>query len=100
PGPDAQNCRMGRVELAPDFTFTVDGVFGTCFVRVNGPFGRWSVRSVIYNGSEMLDQPFAFTTGQRLRDVQVILTDRRSEVTLQVADDHGQPTREFVGLLF
>ena len=30
----------------------------------------------------------------------MILTDRRTEVTFRVADEHGQSTREFVGLLF
>ena len=28
------------------------------------------------------------------------MTDRRTEVTMQVADEHGQTTREYVGLLF
>lgn len=100
PSQDSPNCRMGRAELTADFTFTVEGVFGTCTVRFNGPFGRWSAKSVIYNGTEMLDQPVTFGAGQRFRDVQVILTDKRNEVTFQVADEHGQRTREYVGVLF
>jgi len=98
--PDAPTCRTGRAELAPDFTFTVDGVFGTCTVRLNGPFGHWSVKSIVYRGNDLLDQPVTFGTGQRLRDIQVTLTDKRTEVTMQVADERGQPTREYVGLLF
>jgi Carboxypeptidase regulatory-like domain len=37
---DDTPCRQGRIDLAPDFTFTVDGLFGTCIVSVNGQTDR------------------------------------------------------------
>jgi hypothetical protein len=97
--PEGINCRMGRSELAADFTFTVDGAFGSCSVQPSGAFGRWTVKAVTYNGAEMLDQ--VVTLGaQRFRDVQIVMTDKQTEVTLQVTDERGRPTDEFAAALF
>jgi hypothetical protein len=93
-------CRQGHIDLAPDFTFTVDGLFGSCVASMTGPFGPWFVKSVTYEGTEWLDRSVTFSTGQRLRDVQVILTDRTTEAVFEVVDERGQTTRDFVGLLF
>jgi len=97
---DGSNCRQGQVTLAPDFTFTVDGLFGTCTASRTGPFGRWFLKSVTFDGQEWLDRTVTFNTGQRFRDVQIVLTDRPTEAAFEVADGRGQPTRDFVGLLF
>ena len=63
-------------------------------------FGRWRVKAVMHNGDNLLDAPYTFHAGQQLRNVQVIVTDKRSDVTFRVADENGQLTREYVALLF
>jgi hypothetical protein len=94
------SCRPGRGELMADATFTMDGVFGTCVVRAGGSFGPWQVKSIIHEGKDLLDRPVTFDAGQQLHDVQVILTDRRAEITFHVVDERGAPTREYVALIF
>jgi hypothetical protein len=47
-----------------------------------------------------MDRPIRFEQGQHLKDVEVVLTDKRTELTLHVADDHGTPTREYAAVLF
>lgn len=98
--PDGSTCRSGSNHLADDWTFTIDGVFGTCLARFNGGVARWYVKAITYDGKELMDQPVTFRTGQQMRGVELILTDKRSELTLQVADDHGAQTREYVAILF
>jgi hypothetical protein len=58
------------------------------------------VKAVIYNGENLLDTPYTFQVGQQLRNVQVIATDRRSDITFRVADENGQSTRDYVALLY
>jgi hypothetical protein len=41
-----------------------------------------------------------FQPDQQLRNVQVIVTDKRSEMTFHVSDDTGQPTRDYVVLAY
>lgn len=38
--------------------------------------------------------------GQRFSDVQVVFTDRRTELTLGIAGEDGQPTRDYVAIVF
>ena len=54
----------------------------------------------MYDGKDMLDRTFQFDNGQQLKDVQIIFTDKHTELTLQVADEEGKATREYVGLVF
>jgi hypothetical protein len=97
---DGRQCRAGRLELKPDLTFTIDGVFGTCTPRAAGNVGGWSVKSIQYEGKELLDQPVAFEPGQDLRNVRVVLGDRHTELSVQATDDTGAGTGDFVALAF
>jgi len=93
-------CRLGRAFFGADHTFSVDGLIGTCNARVLGANGGWIVKAVKYGNIDLLDAPITFQPGQQLRDIEVILTDKRTELTLQVNDDSGRSTREYVALVF
>jgi hypothetical protein len=54
------------------------------------------LKSVLINGENVLDSPVTFQPGQKLRNVQIVVTDKRSAMTFQVADDNGQSTRDYV----
>lgn len=97
---DGMGCRQGRMTIAADWTFTLDGLAGTCAPPAQTGIGAWVLKSVQINGEELEDQSITFEPGQRLRNVQVVFTDRRAGVTFQVTDEGGQPTREYVGLAF
>jgi hypothetical protein len=83
-----------------DGTFRLEGIVGTCIVRVVGNLGRWSVKSIAQGDTDLRDRVLSFDPNQQLRDVQVVLTDKRTELNLKVNDEHGQPTREYVALAF
>jgi hypothetical protein len=100
-GEDAPNCNVGASEIKPDGTFTIEGLTGTCVVRATlSGISGWTIKAVLYRGEDMLDRPITLQPGQVFRDVQVVLTDRRTEVALQVVDERGQPTREYVAIVF
>ena len=69
-------------------------------MRLMGNMGRWVVKSVTRDDVDLMDRPITFDPGQQLTTVRVVLTDRRTELTLQVTDEHGLPTRDYVALVF
>ncbi len=89
-------CRSGEAEVAPDWSFRIAGLNGTCSAEQWGAFGRWMLKSVIINGENVTDSPVTFQPGQRLRNVQIIVTDRQSSMTFNVSDEKGQTTRDYV----
>jgi len=93
-------CRSGQAAVAADWTFRLTGAFGRCSPPPMAIFGRWMVKAVMYNGDNLLDAPYTFQPGQQLRNVQVIVTDKRTEIGFRVADENGQSTREYVALLY
>jgi hypothetical protein len=97
---DGSTCRPGKGQVAGNWTFTVEGVFGTCVAQFVGNAPGWTVKSITHQGKELIDRQIEFTTGQRVRNLQIVLTDKQTEVAFHVADDRGSPTREYVGILF
>jgi hypothetical protein len=93
-------CRPGRVALARDWTFKVEGLYGPCQPPAQSMFGQWTLKSVIFKGRDLLEGPMTFEAGQVFSDVQVVFTNRRTELEWRVSDEQGEPTREYVALVF
>jgi hypothetical protein len=98
-GSPGTGCRVGRSVLGADWTFSVDGLLGTCVAQVNTSLGLM-VKAVTVNDVDLMDRPVLFESGQQLRNVEVVVTNRRTDLTFHVTDNHGQPTREYVALVF
>jgi hypothetical protein len=92
-------CQPGVIEVSPDWTFRIDGAIGACNFMPMG-VGRWTMRSAGRDEINLVDQAIRFSPGQVWRDIEVVFTDRRTELTLDVADEHGLPTREYVAVVF
>ena len=93
-------CRMGRSDLGANWTFSVDGLLGTCVAEVSSSLGLLAARAVMVNDVDLMDQPVSFQSGQQLRNVEVIVTDKQTDLTFHVTDARGQPTSEYVALVF
>ena len=93
-------CRSGDATIAADWTFKIEGLSGTCSTPPNSMFGRWMVKGLIIGGENALDTPVTFQPDQQLRNVQLIVTDKRSEMAFHVSDESGQPTRDYVVLVY
>jgi hypothetical protein len=102
PPPMGIGCQIqgGSGALKPDGTFQLQAVVGACIVRVMGNLGRWSVKSIVQGEADLQDRVVTFDPGQQLRDVLVVLTDKRTELKVTVNDEHGQPTRDYVAIAF
>jgi len=93
-------CRMGRSDLGANWTFTVDGLLGTCVAQVSSSLGLLTAKAVMVSDVDLMDRPVTFQSGQQLRNVEVLVTDKRTDLTLHVADADGSPTSEYVALAF
>jgi hypothetical protein len=98
--PDSAGCRSGQPQVTDDWTFKIDGLMGTCAAPFSLVFGKWTLKSVQHRGDELLHRTLTFEPGQQLSNVQLIFTDKRSEIQFRVTDVQGQPTREYVAIAF
>jgi hypothetical protein len=93
-------CRSGEATIGADWTFKIEGLSGTCSTPPMGMFGAWTLKAVIINGENAADAPVTFQPNQQFRNVQVIVTDKRTEVVFHVSDETGQPTRDYVAIVY
>jgi hypothetical protein len=93
-------CRSGEATIGADWSFRVEGLGGTCSAPPVAVFGRWMLKGVVVNGEDLADAPVTFEPGQQFRNVQVIVTDRRTELSFRVTDDNSQPTRDYVVVVY
>ncbi|HEX3703537.1 MAG TPA: carboxypeptidase regulatory-like domain-containing protein [Vicinamibacterales bacterium] len=83
---------VARADIHTDWSFDIAGVNGPRRLQlVRAPAG-WGLEDVRVTGISVIDRPLAFgRSEQSLRDVEVVLTDRVSELKGTVTDDDKQP---------
>jgi Carboxypeptidase regulatory-like domain len=98
--PNTRSCRIGQATIGQDWTFKVEGLSGTCGSPAQTTFGRWTLKAVMFRGENLLERTVTFEPGQQLTGVQVIVTDKRTEMEFRVSDETGQLTKEYVAIAF
>jgi carboxypeptidase family protein len=98
--PDGPGCRAGMATIAPDWTFRVEGLGGACAAQPTSVFGRWTLKAVTVGGQNLMDELVTFQPGQHYGNIRIVVTDKRTQVEVRVADESGQPTRDYVVLMF
>ena len=98
--PDGPGCRASEATVAADWTFKVESISGTCGAPPQGMFGRWTLKAITFRGQNLMEELITFETGQQYTNVQVVVTDKRTQMDLYVSGDDGQPTRDYVALAF
>lgn len=85
--------------MNPDGSFTLDGVVSPAVLSVRALPDGWIVKAVWLAGRDIFDQPTDFTTALNL-PVEIVVTDRVSEVTGHVTDDRGERVETYTVLVF
>jgi hypothetical protein len=93
-------CHSGAVHIAPDWTFTIDGVSGTCVPHFNGRAGPWFLELIAMAGRDVTAEPITIVPGEPVPDVEIVMTDQRAQVRFHVTDSRGTPTQEYAGIVF
>jgi Carboxypeptidase regulatory-like domain len=87
-----------RVES--DGTFRVTGLRGRRLFRVNGLPPTWVVHAVRLNGQDVTDTGVEFKGEASGEGLEIVLTDRVSEINGKVTTERGEPTREYTVVVF
>jgi protocatechuate 3,4-dioxygenase beta subunit len=88
---------MSRV--SDDWTFEIANVFEPRVFRVNTPQG-WMLKSITLNGQDITDVPLDVAPGQTVTGVQVLLTDRVTEVNGRIADSRNRAVTDATIVIF
>jgi hypothetical protein len=88
----------GRVEA--DGTFRVTGLRGRRLFRVNGLPPTWVLHSVRLNGQDITDTGAEFKGQGSEEGLEILVTDRVSEINGRVTTEQGEPTRDYTVVVF
>jgi len=92
---------IARGEVLQDFTFFMQGIHGPRRITVPRPPSGWMLKSVTSGGVDVTDTALPFgTRDQSLTDVEVVLTNRLTELNGTVVDSRGQTATAFTILVF
>jgi hypothetical protein len=86
--------------VAADGTFRATNLFGPRLIRVLGLPPTWTLKSIVVGGVDVTDSAIDFRSGAEIKDAQIILTDRVTEVTGQAATGDGVPARDYTVVVF
>ena len=89
----------GNARVSDDWTFEVTGVFEPRVLRVNAPQG-WILKSVLLNGQDITDTPLDVTPGQTVSGVQIVLTQRSTEISGRLSDARNSPVTDATVVIF
>jgi hypothetical protein len=101
PPPGGGVTAFGSRVFNPDWTFELRGILGTGgVIRAQTGSSRWFAKAIMVGGRDVIDTPLDFETGQDLSDVQIVLTQKRTEVTGGAMDEKGGRSIDYVAVLF
>jgi hypothetical protein len=92
---------IARAELRADLTFEIRGVHGPRRIEILESPGGWTLKSVFANGVDVTDRALPFGQPQQsLSDVEIVVTNRLTELVGSVTDRSGDVTRNYTLLVF
>ena len=96
-----QNGSIARADVRPDLTFVMTGIHGPRRLSVAWLPDGWALKAVVAGGVDVTDVALPFgSPDQSLANVQVIVTNRLTELTGTVADSRGQASASYALLVF
>jgi hypothetical protein len=93
PQPNARVDKDGR--------FSISGVSaGAHLIRPSNASRTWILKSVTAGDRDVTDTPFQVRSGETLANVNVVFTDKQSEIDGTLTTENGTPVPEFTVLAF
>ena len=82
-----------------DGTFTAANVFGRARIQVTVPEG-WMLKRVQHEGRDITDKVIELRSGEHLANVEILITNRVTDVSGHVTDATGAPLGDATVLVF
>jgi protocatechuate 3,4-dioxygenase beta subunit len=83
-----------------DWTFQIDGLVGKRLIRLAGLPAGWSLKSVHFEGADITDTPIEFSGTETVEGIEVVITQKTTDVSGAVTDDRGRAVKEFSVIVF
>jgi hypothetical protein len=90
----------GSARVRDDWTFEVSGLFDRRRLRVFGAPTGWYLKSVTNEGTDVTDTGIDFAQGQKVSNVEVVLTQRAATLAGVVQDARDKPVSDYVVVAF
>jgi len=97
PGPLGGN-RPAQVDA--DGSFVLTNLTGQRFIRVNGLPQEWTLKSVTLNGADVTDSALEFRGSSQSSGLQIVVTDKVSDLNGKVMTARGEVTRDYTVVVF
>jgi hypothetical protein len=83
---------LASANIRPDGSFAIEGINGPRRLEVIKTPHGWTLKQIRSGGFDVTDQVLPFgSADESLRDVEVVLTDRVTELIGSVRDDRARP---------
>jgi hypothetical protein len=88
-----------QMKVNPDFSFEIAGLFDRRVLRAFGPVG-WNLKAVFLEGTDVTDSGVEFVPGRTVEDLQVVLTQKMTNLSGLVSDDRNRPVLDATVIMF
>jgi hypothetical protein len=99
--PGAMSFGGGPPKINPDFTFEMSGLSDRRVIRasvMNLP--TWLLKAVYFDGNDVSDTGIEFTPGRSYEGIQIVFTQKTTELSGLVSDARGRPITDATVVIF
>ncbi len=93
----------GNNRLNDDYTFELTGLFDRRLIRASvgqGPTSGWYLKAVMFDSQDITDAGMEFTPGRSYDGLQVIFSQKTTDLSGLVTDDRGKPVLDATVVIF
>jgi hypothetical protein len=95
----------GRPQVSDDYSFEMTSLFDRRLIRASIGMGPgqnqgWSLKAVLYDGQDITDTGMEFTPGRAYDGLQVIFTQKATDLSGLVTDDRNRPIVDATVIVF
>jgi protocatechuate 3,4-dioxygenase beta subunit len=92
--------RASTARVGADWTFELRALSGARLIRVSGVPSPWALDGIYLDGRDVTDDPVTFKAGSPIRNLEVVLTTRTTEVAGTVDLPEAGRARQATVLVF
>ena len=107
PGPMDPSMGMfgtpGQNRINDDYTFELTSLFDRRLIRASAGQGQatgWYVKAVLFDGDDITDSGMEFTPGRSYDGLQVVFTQKTTDLSGVVMDDRNKPVLDATVVIF
>ena len=90
----------GSGAVKADGSFELTGLAGGRIIRVANVPAGWTLKAVRMNGQDITDTGAEFKAGETVSGLDIVLTNKLTQVTGTVTDNGNQPVKDYTVVVF